>query len=140
MKKLNTFVNTKIVFRSGGEVLVFRANDGHHYLPGGHLEYGEHSLDALQRELREEMAYELPAEPVALGAWTHVSSEDESHRITIAYLLDLPTKPDFQWIVPQSTEGFEEFVWVQPDQIDKIAINQGFRRLLRRAVDHAPTS
>lgn len=139
MKKLHTYVNAKIVFRVGSDLLVFRARDGAHYLPGGHLDYGEHPLAALQRELMEEMGYALPAEPVTLGAWTHVNADEDSHRITVAYLLDLPSKPDFQWIANDSSEGFEEFVWIPTDQIDAVSINPRFRRLLRRAAAYPKT-
>ena len=135
MHKLHTYVNAKIVFRVGSELLMFRAHDGHHYLPGGHLEYGEQPLAALQRELLEEMGYTLPAEPIALGAWTHVNDDEGTHRITVGYLLDLPAKPNFQWIATDSSEGFEEYVWVPATRIDDFAMNPRFRRLLHRAAD-----
>ncbi len=139
MHKLHTYVNAKIVFRVGSELLMFRAHDGHHYLPGGHLEYGEQPLAALQRELLEEMGYTLPAEPIALGAWTHVNDDEGTHRITVGYLLDLPAKPNFQWIATDSSEGFEEYVWVSSTRIDDFAMNPRFRRLLHRAADfHRP--
>jgi 8-oxo-dGTP pyrophosphatase MutT (NUDIX family) len=133
MNKLHTYVNAKIVFRVGSELLMFRAHDGHHYLPGGHLEYGEHPLAALQRELLEEMGYTLPAEPIALGAWTHVNDDEGTHRITVGYLLDLPSKPNFQWIATESSEGFEEYVWVPATRIDDFAMNPRFRKLLTLA-------
>lgn len=133
MNKLHTYVNTKIVFRVGTELLMFRAHDGHHYLPGGHLDYGEQPLQALQRELHEEMGYTLPSEPIPLGAWTHVDDAEGTHRITVGYLLDLPHKPNFQWIATDSSEGFEEYIWIPIAKIDEFAMNPRFRRLLRRA-------
>lgn len=137
MKKLHTFVNAKIVFRVGNELLTFRSRDGGHYLPGGHLDHGEHPLDALKRELVEEMGYELPGEPVVLGAWTSVNDAEDLHRITIVYLLDLPSKPDFHWVATDSSEGFEAFVWIPADRIDEYAAKPKFRRLLHRAAEHS---
>lgn len=133
MKKLNTFVNVKIVFRVGDELLYFTSTDGHKNLPGGHLEHGEQPLDGLYRELREELDYELPFEPRALGAWTHTDQERDLHRITIAYLHDLHDKVDFHWQGGPQDENFEAFVWIKTSDIEQQQFSPKLLEIMKRA-------
>lgn len=133
MKKLNTFVNVKIVFRAGDELLYFTSTDGHKNLPGGHLEHGEQPLAGLYREVKEELGYDLPAEPQALGAWTYVNDEQDVHRITIAYVYDLDRKVDFHWQGGPQDENFEAFVWVRADQIESQGFTPKLLEIMKRA-------
>lgn len=113
--------------------MYFTSTDGNKNLPGGHLEHGEQPLAGLYRELREELNYQLPVEPRALGAWTHVDEERDIHRITIAYLHDLPEKVDFHWQGGPQDENFESFVWITSAQIDQRQFSPKFLEIMKRA-------
>src|SRR5438093_11480397 len=68
----NSVPGAQAVIEEGGRVLLgrraFQPSAGLWDLPGGFLEEGEHPLDGLRRELREETG--LETEPVEfLGAW-----------------------------------------------------------------------
>ena len=56
--KLN--VRTTGIFTKDGKVLVhYSEKDGHYALPGGRVKAGEDSMQALQREVREEIGAEI---------------------------------------------------------------------------------
>ncbi len=64
------------VFRSGSRILVARGfddvkNEAFFRPLGGAVEFGESSVDALRREIREELGVEI-AEPVQLGVLENV--------------------------------------------------------------------
>jgi ADP-ribose pyrophosphatase YjhB (NUDIX family) len=69
----------------GGVLLVRRAKEpfkGHWDIPGGFLEEGEHPLDGLRRELREETGLEV--EPVEfLGVWMDRYGGDSTAEATL---------------------------------------------------------
>lgn len=61
-----------IVIRSRKLLLAFSRNKQCFYLPGGKIDPGETSTQALVREIREELGVELP--PSALEFYTHISA------------------------------------------------------------------
>jgi 8-oxo-dGTP pyrophosphatase MutT (NUDIX family) len=48
----------------GNKVLVTQLHDGRYGLPGGHLEYDETPLEALSRELHEELGITFKGKPI----------------------------------------------------------------------------
>ena len=113
--------------------MYFTRTNGHHGVPGGHLEYGEQPLDGLRRELREELGYTLTKEPQPLGAWTHFDQEKDNHRITIAYIYDLPKKVDFKWQAGPDEENFLAFVWIKSSDIEQQGFSPKYLEIMKRA-------
>lgn len=98
-----------------GHVLVVRCKGAPNtFLPGGHVAFGEPALDALTREIDEELG--LPSRVGGyLGAVEHEWSEGEhrQHEINHVFAVSLPTI-DRPRAMP-SRETHLEFFWVPLD-------------------------
>lgn len=106
-----------VMLDAAGRVLLAQRPTGKHLaglweFPGGKLEPGESAVDALARELREELGIELmQAEPLVRVPWLY----GESGLLLDAWLI-------LQWRgSPQSLEG-QALQWLPPAQIDPLLL------------------
>lgn len=125
--------NVKIIFRCGDYFLYIRLPKNGYNFPGGHLEPGEQPLAGLRREVQEELGYTFEGELQSLGAWTSVNDDGDIHRITIAYLYDLPAKVDFHWQGGPQDENFEAFVWVHPEDLAQQGLSPKYVEIMTAA-------
>lgn len=100
-------VSVKIVFKFEDKVL-YQKSDYIRDIPGGHIEFGETIMEALKRELKEELGYELETEPDLLHVWSYVSRDKTVHRVYVVYLVNLEKE-----IIFSSQEDTSlEFIWL----------------------------
>jgi ADP-ribose pyrophosphatase YjhB (NUDIX family) len=99
----------------GHLLLARRANEpfrGHWDLPGGFLEEGEHPLDALHRELREETG--LDVEPLEfVGVWV----DRYPYETHTASTLNLYWTARVVRGSPEAADDVSELAWFAPDSL-----------------------
>jgi 8-oxo-dGTP diphosphatase len=104
-----------VVGDDGRVLLVRRAGEpfrGYWDLPGGFLEEGEHPLDALRRELREETGLEVePGE--FIGVWIdRYGDAEDAHATLNLYWKALVLSGE-----PSAADDVSELRWFPPDEL-----------------------
>ncbi len=80
-----------VVFREGKLLLIRRKNEpfqGMHALPGGFVDYGERTEDAVVREVREETGLETSVKEL-VGVYSDPDRDPRGHTVSAIYLLEI---------------------------------------------------
>jgi 8-oxo-dGTP diphosphatase len=105
-----------VVYDEDGRVMLARrANDpqaGKWDLPGGFLEEGEHPLDCLRRELREEAGVELTGEEL-LGIWM----DDYEYKRRKIATLNIYYSARIAEGEPEAADDVAELRWFGPEEV-----------------------
>jgi 8-oxo-dGTP diphosphatase len=100
--------------RSGSRVLLCKnIKHGYHYLPGGHIEFGEPARTALAREIQEEIGLGCAVGPLLLTEEQIFTQKGKKrHEITLVFAIE-QIGPSTAMPDPMpSAEDHIEFVWV----------------------------
>jgi len=87
-------ITLKIIFRWKNEIMVLKHENGVFSFPGGRMEWGESILQALNRELKEELDYFLESEPELFDIWNYISNNRVRHSVMIYFIQQLAKKPE----------------------------------------------
>lgn len=130
-----------LVVRSGAALLCRNKKSGYFYLPGGHVDPGESSAEALAREFLEECA-----ERVRVGACLAVTEEafgegDDRHReVNLVFHVEL-SDHDAPLPAIRSEEKGIEFAWASEAEIPGLDLRPAnLKRLVMHAVSRAGQS
>jgi 8-oxo-dGTP diphosphatase len=105
-----------------GKVLVCENKKKHfYYLPGGHVEHGESSAVALERELQEELGVRCVVGRF-LGCFEYsfipVVGKCHNHEINLLFMIDAPTLASAR--APQALEEPIAFTWIPLAELESI--------------------
>jgi ADP-ribose pyrophosphatase YjhB (NUDIX family) len=86
-------VSVKLFLKHRNKILMLLQKNGRFDLPGGRVEWGESVLEALKRELKEELDYSLKKEPELFHIYNFISDDKKRHSVIIDYFYPLDKMP-----------------------------------------------
>ena len=119
--------------RDGRVLVIVRAGEpekGRVDVPGGFVEVGEHPVEGLEREVREELGVEVEVEEKPVLLATHTYGPDGIWVLAISFLARLVDGE------PSPADDVAEIRWVSAEDIDDIDFAwEHDRNLVRAALE-----
>ena len=105
---------TRAFIRRGDRVLLaHKFGEVNTFLPGGHIEFGEYSDEALSRELREELGVEAKVKDfMGVHEYQFTHKDIHHHEVNLIYEADIKGEAT-------SVESHLEFLWCSLDQLEE---------------------
>ncbi len=128
-------VNVIVVNDAGQILMIRRADNGNWAVPGGAIDLGESMTDAAIRETREESGIDCEITGL-VGIYTnprHVILYTSDGEVRQEFSIVLTARPRSGQPRPSSETSHVE--WVDPDQIDKLAMHPSMRQRIRQYLD-----
>jgi ADP-ribose pyrophosphatase YjhB (NUDIX family) len=123
-----------LVFDASGNVLMIRTHKWSNLwgIPGGKIKWGESSLDALRREIKEETDLDITDIQFVLVQDCIHSKEfyRDAHFVLLNYTCRCVGKPDVKL-----NDEAREFKWLTPAEAMKLPLNQPTRTLLNAVIE-----
>lgn len=117
MDKYKHTIPITAIIENGGEFLFIRRSRnsknmaGKWVFPGGKIEVGEDAIQALYRELNEEIGLELTNQVAFLSSYKFVREEDGSSSVGFVFIVRAKNRE------VKKDESIEEYKWIKPEEI-----------------------
>jgi len=125
----------KALIQQNGKLLVLKtmaAEKTYYVLPGGKIEYGEEPLEALQRELEEEISCEAKiGEPVGMYDFFTGSKSDSNQVVLTVFKADIDDQ-EVDTSNNPADEGIDEALWMKPEEFLEASENESLKDLIRQ--------
>lgn len=131
LNKIQKIGTSAFIYNNGCVLVVKRSKiespfPGNWEIPGGGVEYGESSDDAIKREVREETALKIK---VLFPYTTFSYIWNKVHRIDIQYLC----KPLSSKI--KLSEEHDEYLWATKKEVKKLKMTENMREVILKGFD-----
>ena len=128
IKTENTVFNycARAMIEQDGKVLVICVNDaGYYHLPGGHVEIGETSEQAVAREIQEELGFEVTVQKLVVVQEQFYTKKDIANHSVIFYYLaqpkgEVPTQNGIRMEQGRTKMIKNELRWVTRDELKSV--------------------
>lgn len=125
----------KALIEDEGKLLVLKVETGKDFywiLPGGKVEYGEHPLDALDRELKEELSVEAEiSSPVGMYHF-FVGPENKGDEIVLTVFKADIGDQEINISSNPANENITEYRWMKPNELIEKTSNDNLADLIRK--------
>ncbi|MCD6549611.1 NUDIX domain-containing protein [Candidatus Micrarchaeota archaeon] len=117
-----------VIINREGKILLIKSHkwSNKYVIPGGHIELGEHAVDALKREIKEETG--LDVYDIRFLGFQECIFDENYWKRKHFILLDFVCKTDSN-DVKLNDEG-EEFIWVTPNEALKLDLEPYTRKAI----------
>lgn len=112
-----------------GTVLVIRRSNqeqflpGYYELPGGKVDFGEHPVEALKREFKEEVGLSIdPIKPYRV--FDYVSGEIGRHTVELVYHVRFSAAMSDVVL----SDAHDDYKWIDESMLDSLAITDEIRQ------------
>ena len=122
-------VTLKMILKHSDKILILRHRNGTYDFPGGQVKWNEELFDALKRELREELNYQLEEHPRLFHIWNYISKPKKRHSVMVYFIYDLDKIYDF---VPETDT---EILWLTKDEMKSVVRDSDFVERMYRWKD-----
>ena len=118
----------RALIEQDGKLLIICVNDADYYhLPGGHVEIGEESAQALQREIQEEVGFAVTLDRLVLVSEQFYTKKDiKNHSIIFYYTArpqgDVPTVNSVRMEQGHTRINKNELRWVTRDELKDLDV------------------
>jgi 8-oxo-dGTP pyrophosphatase MutT (NUDIX family) len=125
-KDFNYYNRAAGIIRQDDMFLIMRVDDAPYFhLPGGHIEIGESSLDAVTREIKEELNYRVKSAKLFCVQENFYTKNDLSHHgLEYYYLIDIEDEVETtdREVVENDRGTLKNLSirWVSSDELSKI--------------------
>lgn len=127
-------IAVKAVIVREGKVLLIReasaytdgTQTGKYHFPGGRIEPGEHHIEGLKREVREEVGLEVvPIRPVYIGEWQPTIKGIKNQIVAVFILCETNTKE------PTLGADADAYEWVLPAEAGKLPLMEADKEAIK---------
>lgn len=123
----------KALIQRDGKILVLRTeteNNVYWVLPGGKVEYGEHPLETLKRELEEELSVNTEiSDSVGMYHFFLGDNDDGDQVVLTVFEASIQGKIDIS-SNPAEDENITEYRWLTPEELISKSSNDSLHRLI----------
>lgn len=120
-----------VVIHRGKILLCYSKEGGHHFFPGGHVEWGENMAQALRRELKEELGV-MPKRATFIGAVENEYAERRGkvHEVNFVFRVTMDK------VAPRSREDHISFSLVDEKEFSRkkvlpVVLKRAIKKWLR---------
>ncbi|WP_414837605.1 NUDIX domain-containing protein [Candidatus Nanosalina sp. VS9-1] len=128
----------KALIERDGKLLVLKteaSGETYYVLPGGKIEYGESSEEALQREIKEELSCSIEIGDSVGNYHFFTGPEGDGRQVVLTVFRGSIGDQDIDISGNPADEGIIEYLWMRPEELIEESSNDSLKELIRNYSD-----